>query len=156
VVEKILTEHYGVTRDAAGVAASLSRGDIRRAKELAADFDDEGRQWVFGLISDMPEAPDSWVVERAVAIARHTNRESAARFLDDLAVAFRDVMAGDPSLFVNRDKTKVLQAQIPRWNRKNLPRILDRIVGARDGVLRRNLNIEAAMVDLFLDIQRLR
>jgi DNA polymerase-3 subunit delta' len=156
VVEKILTEHYGVSRDAAGVAASLSRGDIRRAKELAADFDDEGRQWVFGLISDIPEAPDSWVVERAVTIARHTNRDSAARFLDDLAVAFRDVMAGDPSLFVNRDKTKALEAQIPRWERKNLPRILDRIVGAREGVLRRNLNIEAALVDLFLDIKRLR
>jgi DNA polymerase-3 subunit delta' len=155
VVERILIEHYGVSRDAAGVAAALSRGDILRARELAADFDDEGRQWVFGLIAKVPAAPESWVVGQAVTIARRTNRDSAARFLDDLAVAYRDVMTGDPALFVNRDKAKIVEAQVPRWNRKNLPRILDRIVGARDGVLRRNLNIEAALVDLFLDIKRL-
>ena len=35
-----------------------------------------------------------------------------------------------------------------------LPRIIDRIIDTRDGVLRRNLNIEAALVDLFLDIHR--
>ena len=155
VVERILVDHYGVSREAASVAASLSRGDIRRSRELAADFDDEGRQWVFSLLANVPTAPESWVVERAITIARSTNRDSAARFLDDLAVAYRDVMTGDPALFVNRDKADILEAQTPRWNRKNLPRILDRIIGARDGILRRNLNIEAALVDLFLDIKHL-
>lgn len=153
VIEKILAGYYGTSGETARVAASLSRGDIRRAREIAADFDAEGRQWVFDLISRMPSAPESWVVQQAALIARLTNRESAARFLADLAVACRDMMAGDEALFINRDKTDVLKKRSESWNRKNLPRVLDRIIDARDGVLRRNLNIEGALVDLFLDIK---
>jgi len=155
VVRKILTDYCGLSKEVAGLAASLSRGDIRRAREIAADLDDQGRQGVFALIATIPISPESWVVEQGLAIARGANRDGAARFLDELAVAFRDVMAGDEKLFINRDKTDVLKAQLPRWNRKNLPRILDRIIGTRDGVLRRNLNMEAALVDLLLDIKHL-
>ena len=43
-----------------------------------------------------------------------------------------------------------------RWEKKNLPVVLDRIVETRDQILRRNLNIEAALVDLLLDIKQLR
>jgi DNA polymerase-3 subunit delta' len=153
VVGKILVAYDGVSPENARIAASLSRGDIRRAREIAADFDAEGRQWVFDLLAHIPTEPESWAVEQALLIARRTNRETAAYFLDGLAVAFRDVMAGDPALFINRDKTKVLKTHVSVWKRKNLPRILDRIVATRDGILRRNLNIEGALVDLLLDIK---
>ncbi len=156
VVRKLLVEYYGFSEEAAGVAASHARGDIRRAREIAAEYDDEGRQGVFDLIANIGEAPESWVVERALSISRSTNRDSAARFLDDLAVAYRDVMAGDEALFINRDKARILKAEASGSNRKNLPRIVDRIIGTRDGILRRNLNIDAALVDLFLDIKHLR
>ena len=152
-VEKILVEHYGVLRETAGVAAALSRGDIRRARDIAADFDAEGRRWVFDLLAGIPVEPESWVVEQALLVARRTNRDSAARFLDDLAVACRDVMVADEALYINRDRRKALNAQAAAWERKNLPWILDRIIGTRDGILRRNLNIEGALVGLFLDIK---
>ncbi len=153
VVGKLLVAYYGVSKETAGVAASLSRGDIHRAREIAADFDAEGRQWVFDLLANIPTKPASWAVGQALSIARRTNRDSAARFLDDLAVAYRDVMTGDETLFINRDKTEVIKAQVSAWTRKNLPRTLDRIIGTRDGILRRNLNIEGALVDLLLDIK---
>jgi DNA polymerase-3 subunit delta' len=153
VVREILVAHYGMSKETAVIAASLARGDIRRAREIAADFDAEGRRWVFDLLAHIPTKPESWAVEQALLIARRTNRDSAARFLDDLAVAFRDVMAGDETLFINRDKTKLLKPQVSVWKRKNLPRILDRIIGTRDAILRRNLNIEGALVDLLLDIK---
>jgi DNA polymerase-3 subunit delta' len=156
VIRRILVEYYGVSGEKAAAAAPLSRGDIRRAREIAADFDDEARQRVFDLVANIASSTESWVIERAFAIARGTNRDGAARFLDDLAVAYRDVMAGDETLFVNRDKKEILKAQASRSNRKNLPRVLDRIIGTRDGILRRNLNIDAALVDLLLDIKHLR
>jgi DNA polymerase-3 subunit delta' len=156
IVEKILIRYYGASRETARIAASLSRGDIRRAREITADFDAEGRQWVFDLVAKVPSSGESWVVQQAISIARRTNRESAARFLADLAVAYRDVMAGDETLFINRDKADVLERQTTSWDRKNLPRVLDRIIETRDGILRRNLNIEGALVDLFLDIKHSR
>ena len=156
VVKALLVDHYGFSGEAAGVAASHARGDIRRAREIAADFDDEGRQQVFDVVANIGSAPESWVVEKALSISRSTNRDSAARFLDDLAVAYRDVMAGDETLFINRDKAEILKAEASGSNRKNLPRVVDRIIGTRDGILRRNLNIDAALVDLLLDIKHLR
>jgi DNA polymerase-3 subunit delta' len=155
VVKRILVEYYGVSRETAEAVASLSRGDIRRARQLASDADGDARERAFNLLSNLTDEPDSWVVEQAVAIARSTNRDSAARFLDDLAVAFRDVMARDETLFVNRDRREILAGQVARWNRKNLPRIIDRIIVARDGILKRNLNIDAALVDLLLEIKHL-
>ena len=156
IVSKLLVDYYGFSGDAAEVAASHARGDIRRAREIAAEYDDEGRQRVFEVIADIGSAPESWAVEKALSISRSTNRDSAARFLDDLAVAYRDVMAGDEALFINRDKARILKAEASEANRRNLPRIIDRIIGTRDGILRRNLNIDAALVDLFLDIKHLR
>ena len=98
-------------------------------------------------------SPESWAIEQALLVSRSTNRDSAARFLDDLAAAYRDVMTGDEALFINRDQTETLKTQVAGWDPRNLPGILDKIVVTRDGILRRNLNIEAALVDLFLDIK---
>lgn len=155
VVATVLTEHYGALEKAGAAAASLARGDIRRAKELVTEHDDEARNTVYDVLSKIQNESETWVIEQALSVSRGTNRDGAARFLDDLASAYRDVMTADEKMFINRDRTAILKAQIPNWDRKNLPRVLDRIVGARNGILRRNLNIDAALVDLFLDIKNL-
>ncbi len=155
IVKRILLEYYGVTKESAEAAASLSRGDIRRARQLSSEGDGEARQRAFAILEKIASERESWVVEQAIMIARTTNRDSAARFLDDLAVAYRDVMTGDEKLFINRDRREALAEQVPRWNRKNIPRILDRIIEARDGILKRNLNIDAALVELLLDIKHI-
>ncbi|UCG52627.1 MAG: hypothetical protein JSW58_03505 [Candidatus Latescibacterota bacterium] len=155
VVETILTRFFGVSEDAARMAASLSRGDIRRAKEIAAEFDDIERKTVYEILSKIKDAPESWVVEQALTISRGTNRDGAARFLDEFATAIRDVMTGDEKMFINRDQSELIKAQSPRWEKRNLPRVLDKIVGTRDGILRRNLNTDAALVHLFLDVKHL-
>jgi DNA polymerase-3 subunit delta' len=155
VVERILVDYYGVEREAAAGAAALARGDINRAKEIASDFDDEGRRLVFEILERIRKSPESWAIEQALAVAKSTNRDSATRFLDDLAAAYRDVMTGDKTLIINRDRAEMLAAQAAEWDAKGLPAILDKIVTTRDEILRRNLNIEAAFVDLFLDIKHL-
>lgn len=155
VISKILTTYYGLTADAAATAAALSRGDIRRAKEIAGEYDDSERKIVYDILLKIQKAPDSWAVESALGVSRATNRDGAARFLDELATAYRDIMAGDETLYINRDQTELLKAQTGRWDRKVLPGILDKIVATRNGILRRNLNIDAALVDLFLDIKHL-
>jgi DNA polymerase-3 subunit delta' len=155
VVARILTEYYGLTADAAATAASLSRGDIRRAREIAGEYDDSERKIVYEILLKIKDAPDSWAVESALGVSRATNRDGAARFLDELATAYRDIMTGDETLFINRDQAGLLKAQSKRWNKKNLPQILDKVIGVRNGILRRNLNIDAALADLFLDIKHL-
>ena len=153
VVASVLTDYYGFDAAVASAAAALSRGDIRRAKEIAAEHDDGERKIVYDILLRINDAPDSWVVESALGVSRATNRDGAARFLDELAAAYRDIMTGDESLFINRDQARLLEAQSKRWDQKALPRVLDRIIGTRNGILRRNLNIDAALVDLFLDIK---
>ncbi len=153
VIERILVDYYGMNKEIAVGVAALARGDINRAKEIASDFDDEGRRLVYGILERIQKLPESWAIEQALLVSRSTNRDTAARFLDDLAAAFRDVMTGDEALFINRDQTETLKAQVAGWDPRNLPGILDKIVVTRDGILRRNLNIEAALVDLFLDIK---
>jgi DNA polymerase-3 subunit delta' len=155
VISKVLTGYYGVTAEAAATAASLSRGDIRRAREIAGEYDDSERKIVYDILLRIKDAPDSWAVESALGVSRATNRDGVARFLDELATAYRDIMTGDETLFINRDQTELLKAQSGLWNRKVLPRVLDKIVVTRDGILRRNLNIDASLVDLFLDIKHL-
>ncbi|UCH83179.1 MAG: hypothetical protein JSW50_12040 [Candidatus Latescibacterota bacterium] len=155
VVRDLLTGYYSLTANAASAAASLSRGDIRRAREIAGEYDDSERKIVYDILLKIKDAPRSWVVESALGVSRATNRDGAARFLDELATAYRDIMTGTDRLFINRDQTKLLKSQTGLWDRKDLPRVLDKIVRTRDGILRRNLNIDAALVDLFLDIKQL-
>ena len=119
------------------------------------EHDDAGRERVFEIMSELRAAPRSWVIQNALALGRGRSRDGVARFLQEFATAFRDVMAGEEALLVNRDRAKDLLSQSGKWNRKNLPGIVDRIVVTRDQVLRRNLNVDAALVSLLLDIQRL-
>jgi hypothetical protein len=121
---------------------------------LAREHDDEERAQAYNVFSKLHDASESWVIDAAMTVARRASRDNVARFLHELAVAYRDVMAEHPDLYINRDQTKVLTAQTGRWPRENLPDIINRIIDARNGILRRNLNTEAALVDLFLGIRR--
>ena len=154
VIASILTDYYGVPPKTAAKAAELSRGNIQRAKDIVDETGDDERDIVYGLIEDMRKAPPSWAINQALKVARKGNRDAIARFLHEFATAYRDVMAVEPDLFINKDHAKVLGAQAKQWPAASVPRIVDRIIETRDGVLRRNLNIEAALVDLFLEIRR--
>jgi len=155
VVETVLKSHYGVPAATARKIAELSQGNIQRARELIDEEDDEAREQAFEILSKLREAPVSWIIQNALLLTRGRSRDNVARFLHEFASVYRDVMAGDKTLFINRDKAQALAAQTTQWERKNLPMVIERIFGTRDEVLRRNLNMDAALVNLFLDIKRL-
>lgn len=155
VIEKVLTEHYGVKEAASRKAASLARGSMRRALEIAAQHDDDEREAAYDVLDRIPTAPRSWLVHHALTLSRSGNRDGLARFLHELAVACRDVMAGDEALHINKDRSSFFDAQRDKWNSRRLPQVIGRILETRDGILRRNLNTDAALVDLFLEIRRI-
>jgi DNA polymerase-3 subunit delta' len=155
VIESLLLSYYDVTKKLAGTAAELCRGSIRRAREIASDYDDEERSAVYEILRRIQDAPESWVVGQALLVARGASRDSVARFLHEFSSAYRDIMTGDATLFVNKDRARLLNQQIKQWDRRKLPGVLDKILATRDGILRRNLNIEASLVHLFLDIKHL-
>lgn len=155
LVESLLTQYYGAPPADARRAAELSRGSIRRAREVVAESDEEERESAHEILSKLRDAPKSWVIQSALTVTRGRSRNYVARFLHEFALAYRDVMAGDESMFVNPDRSKTLTAQAAKWDRKRLPLVLDRIIETHDEILRRNLNMDAALVDLFLDIKRL-
>jgi DNA polymerase-3 subunit delta' len=154
VVEAVLMNYYDVAASVASKAADMAQGSVNRAIELAREHDDEERAKAYEVFSKLHDATDSWVIDAAMTVARRASRDSVARFLHELAFAYRDVMAGHPDLYINRDQTRVLTEQTGKWERASLPGIVDRIIDARNGILRRNLNMEAALVDLFLGIRR--
>ncbi|NIM19306.1 MAG: hypothetical protein GTO51_02895 [Candidatus Latescibacteria bacterium] len=154
IVENLLISYYNVDQQTARKAAGLSQGSIKRARELSDAEDEEERQSAYELIARILDEPESRVIERAVEYARGASRDSAALLLHELSLAFRDIMCGDEALFVNRDQAAFLSKQALRWDREKLPWILGRVSRAREGILVRNLNIEATFVDLFLAIKR--
>lgn len=155
-LEALLTDYDGVAAPAAHKVAALSRGSIVRARSLAADHDEEARANVYDLLAKLGDATDSWAIRSALVLSRGRSRDAVARFLHEFAAAYRDIMTEDEDLYINRDQAPVLTALTSKWERKNLPAVVDRIGETRDQILRRNLNIEAALVDLLLDIKRLR
>jgi hypothetical protein len=154
VIETLLVEYYDVPAKNAKRAAELAQGNIRRAFELTGGQDDAERALAYEVFSKLHDAPESWVIDAAMSAAKGSSRDGVARFLHELAFAYRDAMAADPGLFINRDHSKVLSQQSSRWKRADLPAIIGRIIDTRDGIVRRNLNTEAALVDLFLGIRR--
>ncbi len=153
-VKNVLITYYGIEAKAAAKAADLAHGSIKRAKELSASYDDKERQAAFELLANVLDEPESRVIDRAVACARGASRDGAALVLHELSMAYRDIMCGEEALFINRDHKAFLAQQTPRWDRKKLPWILGEISRSREGILHRNLNIEATFVDLFLAIKR--
>jgi DNA polymerase-3 subunit delta' len=155
-IESLLVEYDEVAPAAARKIAALSRGSIQRARSLAAEEDEEARTNAYEVLAKLGDATDSWVIQNAMRLGRGRSRDAVARFLHEFATAYRDVMTGDEALYINRDQARALTALTDKWERKNLPAVLGRIIDTRDQILRRNLNIEAALVDLLLDIKHLR
>jgi DNA polymerase-3 subunit delta' len=153
-VERVLTGYYGVDGETARRAAKLSQGNLQRACALVESFDDADRQTAAAFVTGLPGATDSWVIGQALAVGQSTNRDAVARYLHELSVTFRDVMGGDEELFVNTENAAALKKLIGKWERKNLPGMIDRISRARYEILVRNMNIDATLVSLFLDLHR--
>ena len=154
-IETFLVEQDGVDRPTAARAAGLSQGSYRRARRMAVEDSDEERRTAYEILGKLPDAPESWLIGSATALSRGASRDRVARFLHEFALAYRDIMSGKKSLYMNQDQVKLLDAQRDKWDPRRLPAIVDRITGTRDEILRRNLNTEAALAHLFLDIKHL-
>lgn len=155
LIETLLKDYYKVPGASASKVAGLSRGSIRRAREIMSNNDEEGRESAFEILSKLADAPRSWVIQSALTVSRGKSRDSVARFLHEFATAYRDVMVNDKGMYANPDRSRALDTQAARLDRKRVPAVLDRIQRAHDEILRRNLNVDAALVDLFLDIKHL-
>ncbi|MFH1756025.1 MAG: hypothetical protein ABIA59_10010, partial [Candidatus Latescibacterota bacterium] len=153
-VETVLMKYYRVDAAAARRAADLAQGSIKRAKEMLVADADEEKATAYDFLAHVLNDPESRVIDKAVECARGASRDGAARLLHELSLAYRDIMCGDETLFINREQKTFLNRQIPQWERATLPGILGRISRAREEILYRNLNIEATLVDLFLAIKR--
>jgi DNA polymerase-3 subunit delta' len=154
-VAMVLTDYYGIDSQTASRAAKLSQGNILRARALAESFDDTDRQAATAFVVGLCGAPESWVIGQALQIGRGSNRDSVARYLHELSIVFRDVMAGDEDLYVNAENAAAINKLAAAWDRKRLPGVIDRIARARHEVLVRNLNIDATLTDLFRDLRSL-
>jgi DNA polymerase-3 subunit delta' len=156
VVEKLLRTYYGVEEAAARQAAALSRGSIKDARALASSYDDTGKKEALDLVRKLQEAPEAWLIGKALGMSRGANRDKVALFLHELELYFRDIMAAEESLYFNVDSITEINALRQGWRRKNLPMVLDKISDARDKIIRRNMNVDATLAHLFLDIKRSR
>lgn len=156
VVEAVLRDYYGVDAKTAQRAAALSQGSITRAAALAESSDDSERREAAALVAGLTVEPESWAVSQALEVGKGSNREGVARFLDHMALVFRDVMAGDPALFVNRDFAAELEKIAGGWRTRNLPGVIDRIGKARAEILLGNMHIDSTLTRLMLDIRRSR
>ena len=153
-IETILKDVYDADAVIAKRAASAAHGNIRRAAALLEEFDDDDQQLAAAFIEEVGEAPDSWAIGAALDVARGASRETVGRFLHELSLMFRDVMVADPDLLINQDSKKLIEKRAKQWDRSRLPGVIDRIAGARTEILDRNLNVDATLVDLFLDVRR--
>jgi DNA polymerase-3 subunit delta' len=153
-VERVLVDYYGIDAKTARRAAKLSQGNLRRARTLSQSFDDAERQAAAALVSGLPGSKESWVIGQALAVGRSGNRDAVARYLHELSVTFRDVMAGEESLMINSEQAAALADVKTAWDRKRLPGMIDRVSRARYEILVRNMNVDATLVSLFLELRR--
>jgi len=156
VIERILETYYRADARVAKRAAALSQGSITRAAHLAESFDDEERQQAAAVAAGLTVEGESWAIGQALVVGKGSNREGVARFLDELSLVFRDVMAGDPKLYVNQELVKQIGAIARQWDRAALPGVIERIAQARTEILLRNMNVDSTLTRLFLDIHRSR
>jgi len=154
VVQRLLADYYGVEAKAANRVAKLSQGSLQRARALLDSFDDDDSRTAIEFATGLPGASESWAIGHALSAGRGSNRDAVARYLHELSVVFRDVMVGDESLLVNREEAATIAKLSKKWDRKQLPKMIDRISRTRYEILVRNMNIDAAMVDLFLHLHR--
>jgi len=154
-VERILTGYYKTDGDTAKRAARLSHGNLQRARALTQSIDGDGGH-AAAFVTKLDGANESWVIGQALAVGGGGNRDAVARYLHELTVTFRDVMSGDESLMINGEQAAALNKAATAWDRKRIPGMIDRISRARHEILVRNMNIDATLVSLFLDLHRSR
>jgi DNA polymerase-3 subunit delta' len=153
-VESVLVDYYGIADETARRAAKLSQGNLQRARALVESFDDADGHTAAAFAARLADAPESWVIGQALTVGRISNRDAVARYLHELSVVFRDVMSGERSLFINSENAAVLEQLASEYERGDLPGLIDRIARARYEILVRNMNIDATLVSLFLDLHR--
>ncbi len=156
VVERILTGYYGLDARTAKRAAALSQGNINRALSLTESFDDDERNQAVALAAGLTVEAESWAIANALKVGKGANRDGVARFLVEMSLVFRDAMTGDPSLYVNQELSRQIDQIAQHWNQAALPGVIDRIGQARAEILLGNMNIDATLTRLFLDIHRSR
>lgn len=150
----ILIGYYGVDEQEARRAASLSRGDIRRAVELATTSKSLEREQARELVIGVREKDEAWLLGRALVLARGANRDRTAQLLQEVETCLRDIMAGEEELLLDVEEGKELLAHAYGYDRKKLPELISRVADARDRILRRNMNIDGTLAKLFLDMKR--
>jgi DNA polymerase-3 subunit delta' len=155
VVERILTEYYGVEAKAAKKAAALAQGSVNRARALLESGDQADRDAALGLLGGLAKNPESWVFSQALIGARGANRESVARVLDQMSLVLRDAMAGDHALLVNADIATDIDRIGAVYGRARIPRAIEMVNETRSAVFFANANIDGALADLFLKLKRL-
>jgi len=156
VVERVLADYYGVAAEAARRAAALSHGSLTRARDILEAQEGGERETAAAFVEGLAGHGEAWALGRALALGRGANRESVARFLDEVALLFRDVMAGDERLVVNKDMAARLVPLGRRWSRGVLPDVIDRIGEARGRILLANASVDSTLAELFLGIHRCR
>jgi DNA polymerase-3 subunit delta' len=156
VVERVLAGYYGAAAGDARRAAALSHGSITRARAVLEAQDEGEREVAAAFVEGLAGEGEAWAIGRALALGRGANREGVARFLDEVALLFRDVMAGEERLLVNKDMAARLAPLRGRWKRSALPGIIDRIGESRGRILLANASIDSTLADLFLAIHRCR
>jgi len=154
VLERILTGYYGVDAKTARRAAALAQGSIVRARELTEKFDDSSREAALAFVEGLAKGGDAWAVGQGLASGRGANRAAVARFLDEVSLVFRDLMAGEKSLYVNADLAARLDRLVPAWPPATLPGAIDSIYRARREIFASNTTIDATLAGLFLSLRR--
>jgi DNA polymerase III subunit delta' len=155
VVERILASYYGVEAKAAQKAAAMAQGSINRARALLDSADMGDRDTAMGLLLGLKKNPESWAFSQALIGARGANRESVARVLDQMSVLLRDAMVGNPELLINADVEQEVARIGAAYGRPRIPRAIEMVNDTRGSVFLANANIDGALADLFLKLQRL-
>ncbi|HEU4928343.1 MAG TPA: hypothetical protein VFU38_00825 [Candidatus Krumholzibacteria bacterium] len=155
VIERTLTAYYQAEAKVAKRAAALAQGSIVRARALLDTADFADRDTALDLVEGLKKRPQSWALSQALIGARGANREAVSRVLDEMAVIFRDAMAGDAKLYVNADIAKEIEQVGVVWGREKLPRAIESVLETREQVFHANANIDGALADLFLKLNRL-
>ena len=154
VVERVLTGYYGVNAATVRRAAAISQGSILRARDLVESFEDSERDAAAALVAGITNEGRAWALGKALSIGKGANREGVARFLDEVAIVFRDMMCGDRGLYINRDIAPEIDALAGGWDRHKIPGVINRLAEARNQILLANSSIDSTLASLFLDIRR--
>ncbi len=156
VVERILRGYYGADAKAARRAAALALGSVTRARDLLESGDDSEREAAVAFVEALASHDAAWALEQALSMGRGANREAVGRFLDDVAVILRDVMAGSDAPRINADLAARLDRLSPAWPTARIPALISAIDRARREITVNNATIDATLAGLFLELARAR